>query len=245
MPTRDEAASMAQVIEEWWAELQFHTHSFRFLVLEDGSTDATPRILSDLRRELGERLVIKPTRHHGHGQACLAGYRWAEEAGATHILQIDSDGQCDPQYFRSFWALRDDAPVVYGKRVRRDDGFGRVVVSAVLRLVIRVAGARCTDPNVPYRLMRTESVACFVRRIPADFDLANVALAVLLARAHVPERSVPIRFRARLGGRPTARHFAFVGKALKLVRQLRSLGRPPGFASPTDAQTPPRSSGRS
>ena len=224
IPVYNEAASIERVVKEWWSELEEHAKSFRVLVLDDGSTDATPRILERLSAERGARLVVERTTNRGHGQACLAGYRWAQRAGATYVLQIDSDGQCDPRYFGRLWSLRNEAPVVYGKRVRRDDGLGRVLASKVLRLVVRlVTGARCADPNVPYRLMQTGVVAPLVERVPVNFELANVALAVLLSLALVPERSTPIRFCSRYGGVSSLRPLGFLVKAVRLVTQLRRL----------------------
>ena len=226
LPVHNEEASIERVLREWWMEVERQTPSFRFLVVDDGSTDRTPAVLANLQSELGNQLLCECSDNRGHGQACLAGYRWAAELGARHVLQIDSDGQCDPCYFARLWALRGVAPVVYGRRVRRDDGFGRLLASTLLRHLVRmVTGARCTDPNVPYRLMQMSVTSPFVRRVPTDFDLANVALAVLLARAGVPEQSVPIRFGKRYGGQPSVRLVALAAKAAKLVGQLRKLDR--------------------
>ncbi len=240
MPARNEEAAIGRVVREWWTEVNRHTSSFRFLVLDDGSTDGTPTVLNVLRGELGPRLVVERGRYGGHGQACLAGYRRAAQTGARHVLQIDSDGQCDPQYFAALWSLRGEAVVVYGRRVHRDDGFGRAVVSSVLRLVVRVfTGARCTDPNVPYRLMRTRVIEPFASGIPAEFDLANVGLAVRLARAGVPERSVPIGFRKRYGGTPSLRPLGFLSKALRLAKDLAAQEQRESLVSDARGETLP------
>jgi dolichol-phosphate mannosyltransferase len=38
------------------------------------------------------------------------------------------------------------------------------------------------DANVPYRLMNTSACAVAIQSIPSNFDLANVALAVILRK---------------------------------------------------------------
>lgn len=225
LPAHDEAASIERVMGEWWHEVARHTPCFRFIVIDDGSTDDTSVILSRLQAELDERLTCIRQQNRGHGQACLVGYRRAAADGAPYVLQIDSDGQCDPRYFGPLWALRQSAPLVYGLRVRREDGVVRAIASALLRIGIAlVAGVRCADPNVPYRLMRTAVVAPYIDRIPPDFVLANVALAVLLARDGVPAATLPICFRRRYGGEPSLRLHALGARGIECFAQLRRLG---------------------
>jgi len=225
MPAYNEAESIERVIREWWLEVNRHTHRFIFIVIDDGSTDETPFILSQLRSELGERLMCIRQENRGHGQACLLGYRCAATSAARHVLQVDSDGQCDPNYFGKIWGLRDSTPLVYGTRVRRDDGTIRVLVSAALRMGVFLAtGVHCRDSNVPYRLARTSVVSTYLDRVPRDFILANVALAVLLQRDGVQSSTVPIRFRVRYGGQPSVpRLRAFASLGLRTVAQLRRL----------------------
>ena len=96
-----------------------------------------------------------------------------------------------------------------------------VVLKITLALTCRTL---CVDANVPYRLMRTTALREHVERIPADFFLANVALAVLLRRdSTIREGRVPIRFRERYGGEPSVPLGKFGNKAAELVRQLRTL----------------------
>ena len=144
-------------------------------------------------------------------------------------MQIDSDWQCDPRFFGELWSRRHTFDVIYGRRVRRDDGRRRQFASFVLKLLVRLrTGARCVDPNVPYRLMRTSVLPLAIDRIPADFFLANVALAVLLAReSQLRHGTVPIHFRNRDGGSPSVRLGQFVFRARQLSRQLGQLGAAP------------------
>jgi dolichol-phosphate mannosyltransferase len=224
MPVHDEAACIERVIREWWHEVERHTSCFRFIVIDDGSTDSTPLLLSALAADVGERLICIRQENRGHGQACMAGYRRAAGDRAMHVLQIDSDGQCDPRYFGSFWALRNSFPLVYGDRVRRDDGALRRFASATHRIgLAMLEGVYCADPNVPYRLMRTSVVAPYVARIPSNVVLANVVLAVLLARNGVPSATVPIRFRCRYGGAPSLRLGAMAVRGLRSFIQLREI----------------------
>ncbi|MEI7780295.1 MAG: glycosyltransferase family 2 protein [Planctomycetota bacterium] len=224
MPVYNEEASVRKVVLEWFQEIQCWTENFIFLAIDDGSKDGTSAVLERLREQLGTRLQVISRHNRGHGQSCLEGYLHGCAVGIPWILQIDSDGQCDPAYFYRFWRCRERYQVIYGYRWWRSDGLRRVVASTVLRLtVLAFARALCPDANVPYRLLRTNGLAPIVAAIPRDFFLANVALAILLRRHRWSEHFVPIRFRDRYAGTPSVKLTKFGGKAQELIRQIAAL----------------------
>ena len=225
VPVYNEQASVRKVILEWFQEIESSTENFVFHIINDGSTDGTAQVLSRLHEMLGPRLEIVSRENTGHGQACLEGYRLGVQRGIPWILQIDSDGQCDPQYFFRLWKIRDNYDIIYGIRTRRDDGWRRVLASWVLRFTL-VCAARvwCEDSNVPYRMMRSQCLSRKLNSISHRFFLTNVALAVLLKRDRtVRHGSIPIRFRERYGGEPSVGLGKFAAKAVELIRQLNSL----------------------
>ena len=225
MPVYNEEASVSRAVLEWFEEIGKTAPSFRFLVINDGSTDGTVNILKHLATQLDTRFEILDRENRGHGQSCLQGYRIAREQGIPYVFQIDSDGQCDPKYFAALWRERDHFEVVYGRRVHRDDGWRRVLASAVVRgFLLILFRINCPDANVPYRLMRTAMLGPFLDRVPKDFLLANIALAVLLKLDRsVRHGYVPIHFRERYGGEPSVGMGKFGTKAIELYRQLRAM----------------------
>jgi len=225
MPVYNESASLNHVLGGWLAELDANGCDYRLLAIDDGSTDGTLALLTRWRDDHPERMEVRSRGNRGHGQTCLEGYREAVARGIPYVLQIDSDGQCDPAFFGGFWTKRTDFDVVYGQR-RRADGFRRILASWVLRRMLRIAFLTdCVDANVPYRLMRTTACARTFQSIPGDFFLANVALSVLLKRnPGIRHGVVPIRFLERTGGEPSVPFTKFALKAFELFRQLKSLG---------------------
>jgi dolichol-phosphate mannosyltransferase len=224
MPVYNEQVTVANVAEEWCQQLDACGMRYKLVAINDGSKDQTPQVLEKLQQIFGDRLEVVNQKNVGHGQSALNGYRLAIERGIPWVFQIDSDGQCDPRYFAECWKLRNDYDVVSGYRARRDDGLRRVIVSTVLRWFILLAfRTNCPDANVPYRLMRTAAIAPLVKKIQPDFSLANVGLAVLVARAGLKCRFVAISFRARQGGEPTVPYAKFGDKAKELYQNLRDL----------------------
>lgn len=225
MPVFNEQASVRKVVLEWFHEVENWTEDFVFLAINDGSTDGTRAILNRLRETLGPRFEILNQDNRGHGQSCLVGYRQAVERGIPFVFQIDSDGQCDPQFFFRLWRKRNDCDVIYGVRKRRDDGWRRVLASIVLRLfILGFFGRNCVDANVPYRLLRTSRIERFLDRIAPDFNLANIGLAILLrGDKNCRHGYVPIRFRERYGGEPSVKLSLFGRKAFELYRDIRRM----------------------
>lgn len=225
VPAYNEEASIGKVVMEWFPALERATNNFLLLAMDDGSTDRTLKLLHQLREVLGPRCEILSRPNRGHGQTCLQGYRIAVERGIPYVFQIDSDGQCPPQYFFEFWRKRHLCDVIYGRRTRRDDGFRRTLVTYAVRLLLFLRfGTNCVDANVPYRLMRTAAIARVLDRVPADFSLANIALAVLLRRTRgISHGAIPIHFGARYGGNPSVPLERFGREAIKLYHQTKAM----------------------
>jgi len=225
MPVFNEEESIAGAISEWAPTLASVSSDATLLVVDDGSTDRTPEILTSIVSEHGGKVRVLRCTNRGHGQACLAGYREALRQEAEWIFQIDSDGQCDPRYFPSLWSMRDRADILYGVRTSRDDGGVRRLATNILRLNLGLLhNAWCEDPNVPYRLMNHAPLARHLPRIPDSFYLANVALAVLLKKDRsLRHEAISIGFRERTAGRGSAGLILFAKRAFELNRQLKSL----------------------
>ena len=224
MPIYNEAASIRSVLREWFLALDKASVNFLFFAINDGSTDDTTKILSSLTGELGPRLCVVNKKNSGHGRSCRFGYERALAEGAPWILQIDSDGQCDP----SFLPLPDDNErfdCAFGYRETRDDGIGRRFISYCCRVVLwLVTGTYVRDPNVPYRLIGAGTLGSALRSIPADFNLQNIALSLVLKRnTEVRWKYFPIHFRARRGGESSINYRNISKTAVELLRDLRRI----------------------
>lgn len=220
IPVYNEAGAIGAVVQEWCATLDQQQLAYRLLLINDGSTDDSAQRIRELQTRFANVVYLEQS-NRGHGQTCIDGYRYALQHGAQWVFQIDSDGQCDPQYFGAFWQHK-AAPVVLGQRVRREDGIARVVISLFTRLAVLAAtGVPVRDANVPYRLMRGDVVALAVKQFPADFYLANILVAVILQKGLQGRlQYLPIGFRKRVAGQPSVRWARFATLGWQLFRSL-------------------------
>ncbi|TAL96291.1 MAG: glycosyltransferase family 2 protein [Paraburkholderia sp.] len=71
-------------------------HGLPLFVVDDGSDEATQRVLAALAAQYaGQVTLLRLPVNGGKGAAVMAGLRAARAAGYTHALQIDADGQHD------------------------------------------------------------------------------------------------------------------------------------------------------
>jgi dolichol-phosphate mannosyltransferase len=227
MPVYNEEASVEAVVTEWVLELNRLGISFELLAVNDGSQDGSGAVLQRLAERYPGFVTPIEQRNAGHGQACRTGYLLAMKRGAAWTLQIDSDGQCDPRFFSSFWNFRDEADSIFGLRKTREDGLSRALVSEGCNIATSLlCGVDLKDANVPYRLMRTPILKEALARIPGDFDMQNIALTLALKRdSSLRWKYVPIHFRKRLGGTSSVNFKRILSMGRTLLLSLPKIGR--------------------
>src|SRR5438128_1516792 len=103
--------------------------------------------------------------------------------------------------------------------------FGRVIVSFCCRLLLwLVTGTYLTDPNVPYRLIRSKALRKALRQVPADFELQNIGLTFALKQGQkLAWKYFPIHFRARRGGENSINYRKIAKMGINLLRDFRRL----------------------
>lgn len=223
MPVYNEEEALPHVIDEWIDALERLNVSYLLLLLDDGSTDSS---LGLMRRAAAEnsRVRVVAKENSGHGQTCICGYREAIAAKAEWIMQVDSDGQCDPCYLPMFWNSREFHLAVFGVRTTRADGFARTAMSTICRGMTQWAlRTRIRDPNVPYRLIRSDVMSHVVSNFPDTIYLANIVVAAIVQSAlceHVTY--VPIRFGERRGGQSSLHFLRMARLGVLLYRQLNA-----------------------
>ena len=83
------------------------------LVVDDGSTDGTPRILE----RFASVKVLRHPRNLGYGRALRDAFQWAIRAGYRQVVTIDCDEQHEPELIPAFFRALDQGwDVVSGSR---------------------------------------------------------------------------------------------------------------------------------
>ena len=200
IPAYNEAENIESVVRSWHEEAEKTGADCKLFVIDDGSTDDTYHKLLAMQKRY-PFLQAKSKLNGGHGAAILYGYHEAVKHGADYIFQTDSDGQTLPEEFGQFWENRKDFDIQIGFRENRQDGFGRIIVTKILHILLFLFfHVRTKDANTPFRLMTGSSVSTLLTKIPEAYRLTNVLLTVLYEKSNYKIRYIPISFRARQGG---------------------------------------------
>lgn len=225
IPAYNEEMNIESVAREWHSVVADIGGDSRLVIINDGSRDQTYEKLQSLAKELP---YLKPLtkENGGHGSTVLYGYNYALDEGADFIFQTDSDGQTLASEFPPFWEKRHDHAALIGYRNRRQDGFSRIFVTKVLKLVLRVIfRINVTDANTPYRLMKREMLVRYLPKIPKDFNLSNVLLTVLMIDGGEDVHFLPITFRPRQGGKNSINFKKIIRIGRQAVRDFRQIRR--------------------
>jgi dolichol-phosphate mannosyltransferase len=117
IPTYNEAENLESIIRAVSAELgRVVDGEHRILIVDDGSPDGTGQIADRLAAELPAVRVLHRRVKEGLGQAYLAGFDRALEAGAQLVVEMDADFSHDPRYLGDLLRASDRADVVLGSR---------------------------------------------------------------------------------------------------------------------------------
>lgn len=203
LPAYNEEANIESVVAQWHPlvqKIQDTGDYARLVIANDGSKDTTYECLKEMEKEYPLLIALNKS-NSGHGATLLHLYRYALENGADYIFQTDSDGQTNPDEFKPFWEGRKDWDFQIGLRAGRQDGVSRIVVTKVLKAVVRFTfGVSVPDANTPFRLMKARPLAKIMEMIPKDFFLSNVAISALAVKEGYKCRWIPITFKPRQGG---------------------------------------------
>ena len=222
IPVFNEQHHLARVL----SAVQRHRHDV--LVIDDGSTDATPEILR--RHEVAR---IRHPENRGYGQSLIDAFGYAEARGYDWVVTLDCDEQHEPAQIPEFLAraAQGDVDVVSGSRYLvdfPDDDAPPVerrrINHTVNLLLEQLLGLRLTDSFCGFKAHRTAAM------MRLDLDEPGYAFPlqfwVQCVRAGLSICELPVRRIYRdhsrpFGGtldEPTARlaHYFEV-----LVRELR------------------------
>lgn len=196
--------------------------SIEVLIVDDGSTDRTPRLADELAAA-DPRVRVHHQPNRGYGGALKAGF--ANAAGEL-IAFSDGDLQFDLSELRLLLdrlgdPVRKPVDAVIGWRIRRRDPFHRIVIARTYNAIVSLAfGLRVRDIDCAMKLFRREVFDGL--RLDADGPFLSAELLIKLRARRVPMAQVGVHHFPRAAGTNSG---ASIGKILRTFRDLGRLRR--------------------
>jgi dolichol-phosphate mannosyltransferase len=200
IPAHNEAENIGSLVREIGKALAGSDHEI--VLVDDGSTDATPATTAELARGEPRLRVVRHAASRGQSFAIATGVR---EAHGRWIATLDGDGQNDPADIARLLAAREEASgapgggplLVTGYRKQRRDTWLKRVSSRVANAVRgRLLGDHTPDTGCGLKLFEREAFL----GLP-QFDHMHRFLPALFLRAGGRVISVEVGHRPRKRGR--------------------------------------------
>ena len=165
------------------------------LVVDDGSTDATPTRLAKLPVD-----VIRHRSNLGYGRSIRDAFRWSQCYRYDWLITMDCDEQHEPASLPDFFEAidRDDADIVSGSRYLDDRRCGspppedrRSINTEITAMINQTLGLNITDAFCGFKAYRVAAIKAL------DLDVSGYAIPLQVwvqAAAHrLRIEEVPIR----------------------------------------------------
>jgi glycosyltransferase involved in cell wall biosynthesis len=158
VPVYNEADNLEPLAAEIGQALASLGQAYEVIYIDDGSTDRSFAVLSELQRRDPHTVVVRLPRNYGQTAALAAGF---DHASGAVLVALDADGQNDPADIPPMLAkLSEGYDVVAGWRLPRQDPlFSRRLPSVIANGVIGlITGVRLHDYGCTLKVMRHDVV---------------------------------------------------------------------------------------
>ena len=187
-------------IEKTVTAIQKNAQGFDYVIINDCSTDRTKQICA----EKGYNVVNLPI-NLGIGGAVQTGYKYALERDYDVAVQVDGDGQHDPEFLNEMadYLMENELDMVIGSRFIAKEGFQssklrRVGIVFFSKLIKLLTGTLITDPTSGLRMIGRNTMALFAADYPRDYPEPESVVAVI--RRNMKVKEIPVVMKERQGG---------------------------------------------
>jgi glycosyltransferase involved in cell wall biosynthesis len=197
-PAYNDEASIGGLVAEVLALLPSLADDFEVIVVDDGSTDGTARVLDELAQADPRVRVIHHEVNRGYGGALRTGFA---SASKELVFYTDGDGQYDVRELAGLRPLLvEGVDIVNGYKIQRADGWQRKALGAAYNgLAHLLFSIPIRDVDCDFRLMR--------RRAVEQVELVSSSGSICVELVHKLYRrgfvfaEAPVRHLPRLHGR--------------------------------------------
>jgi glycosyltransferase involved in cell wall biosynthesis len=190
IPIFNEAKYLRQVL------CRVRRYANEILVVDDGSTDETPRLLA---AEKGIFRIRHPE-NRGYGQSLIDAFAFAREHRYDWLVTMDCDEQHEPAHIPEFLAAarQDDADVISGSRyLGAFNGNStpppdrRAINARITALLNEAVGLNITDAFCGFKAYRVEALGRLNMTVPGY--AMPLQFWVQAARAGLRIRELPVK----------------------------------------------------
>ncbi len=157
IPLFNEEGAVAGLVEEIHEVVNSIELSYEVILVDDGSTDNTKKVLRALEKQHANIRVFYHRMNYGQSAGLATGFSFAR---GNIIITLDGDGQNAPaDIVLLIEKLTDDVDCVCGVRHQRQDGIIKRISSRIANQFLRIStGASFADTGCALRAIRREAL---------------------------------------------------------------------------------------
>jgi glycosyltransferase involved in cell wall biosynthesis len=201
LPCYQEAERLPTALERYLAHFSARVQDVEVLVVDDGSTDATPSVVAAVAGGDPRLRLHRTGPNRGKGFAVRTGML---AAAGDRVVFTDADGAYAPAEAERVVAALADAPVAIGAR-RPDEATGgltRLVASQACNLAVRgLLGLPFRDSQCGLKAFRRDAARAVFGRARLDGFAFDAEVLVLARRLGLAVAEVPVRAQPRAGSK--------------------------------------------
>src|SRR5713226_1023012 len=158
IPAQNEESCIAATVEHLYVELRLHSVGHEIIVVDDGSTDSTWRVLQETRSRVPTLHAVQNKGERGFGNAITLGF--SEMQGDAVVVMMGDESDDCRDVVRYWQAMNDGWDAVFGSRFVRGGGvidypwtklFLNRLANTFLRMLFRVSLNDFTNAFKAYR----------------------------------------------------------------------------------------------
>jgi len=216
IPAYNEESNIERVVEQIVTKFP----QYDYIIINDCSTDSTEQVC----RRLNYNYLSLPV-NLGIGGAVQCGYQYAHENKYDIAVQLDGDGQHNPDYLELLIKpLQDnEADLVIGSRFIDKKGFQSSALRRfginIIRIVIRLCcGVKVTDATSGFRAANIGLIELYSNEYAHDYPEPEAIVTAALNGYRITE--MPVVMNERLGGKTSINALRSIYYMLKVPLAL-------------------------
>jgi dolichol-phosphate mannosyltransferase len=203
IPARDEEGCIASTVEHLHLELRLNGVAHEIIVVDDGSSDRTAAIMTELSSRIPEARLVTNDAPHGFGRAIMQGLRQMR-GDATVIMMADESDDCR-DVVRYWSKLNEGWDAVFGSRFLKGGGvidypWLKLRLNRIANLFIRILfGISLNDTTNAFKAYRRTAIEGCYPILSAHFNLTVELPLKTIIRGYT-WAAIPITWRNRRTG---------------------------------------------
>lgn len=212
VPVYNEEANISLVIQDALDYAPQVADQFELIIINDGSSDDTARIVKAYKRQYPEIRLVNHTKNKGYGAAIKTGFKVAQY---DWLFFTDSDRQFRFDELPRFATFVTHADYVVGyRRSRRDPILRLLLAQGLLRIWnYLLFGLTIRDVDCAYKLIPRRLISSI--RLTTESAITVTELIYRLTQAGYTYVQVPVTHYSRPYGHQTGSNPRVILKALK------------------------------